>query len=221
MSARRCPQVTLKLATSVDGRIALANGASRWITGPESRAAVHALRASHDAVLTGVGTVLADDPQMTARPDGVPANRQPIRAVADSTLRTPPGCALLLAGSALVFHVRGDPSRAEALERAGATVLSVADDGAGRTDLSDVLQRLGAAGARRVMIEAGGAMAASALRSGLVDRIEWFRAPMFIGGDGLASVAALGLETLADAPIFRRTGVRTVGSDLLETYERS
>lgn len=221
MSARPRPLVTLKLATSLDGRIALASGASRWITGPEAREAVHGLRAGHDAVLTGVGTVLADDPQMTARPGGAPAAKQPIRAIADTALRTPPGCALLKAGPALVFHVRGGASDAAALEQAGATVQAVADGADGRTELAAVLARLADAGAASVMIEAGGAMAASALRGDLVDRIEWFRAPRIIGGDGLASIAAFGLETLADAPMFRRMAVREVGPDLWESYERS
>ncbi|WP_203292377.1 RibD family protein [Maricaulis parjimensis] len=189
MTGAARPRVTLKLATSLDGRIALANGASQWITGPESRAEVHKMRAAHQAILTGIGTVLADDPRMTARPEGG-CERQPDVLVMDSQGRTPSGAALFAeTGRNIVLVPHRDLARAMA-------------------------------GYESVMIEAGAQIAASAIAAGLVDRIEWFRAPMLLGGDGLSVIAALGLETLDAAPIFTRTGVRERGADLQESYER-
>ncbi|MEQ8405302.1 MAG: RibD family protein [Oceanicaulis sp.] len=220
MSAPAGLKVTLKLATSLDGRIALGDGRSKWITGPEAREQVHLMRAGHDAVLTGVGTILADDPQMTARPGGEPAATQPVRAVLDTHLRTPSDAALLKAGPAVIFHVRDDGPAALALAEAGAQLERVSAGSNARVHLPAVLQALAGMGASSVMIEAGGAVAGAALRSGLVDRIEWFRAPKVIGGDGLACIADLGLESLEAAPIFTRTQARPIGADLWETYER-
>lgn len=218
MSGRR-PIVTLKLATSLDGRIALADGRSKWITGPEAREQVHRMRAAHDAVLTGVGTILADDPQMTARPGGETAATQPIRAVLDTHLRTPPDARLFRAGPAVVFHT-GEKGAPPALCDAGARLERVPAGPDGRADLPAALKALSAMGAASVMIEAGGRVAGAALRATLVDRIEWFRAPKLIGGDGAPCVAELGLESLDDATIFTRTQARPIGADLWETYER-
>ncbi|XBQ15852.1 MAG: RibD family protein [Oceanicaulis sp.] len=219
MSEPPRPTVTLKLATSLDGKIALGDGRSKWITGPEAREAVHHMRAAHDAVLTGVGTVLADDPQMTARPGGAPSEHQPLRAVMDSRLRTPADCALLKAGPATLFHAKTDTD-AQALSSNGARLVAVETDGAGRASLTAALRALFEDGVRSLMIEAGGTLAGAAVREGLVDRIEWFRAPTLIGGDGRPCVAALGLESLGAAPIFTRVSVREAGADLWETYER-
>jgi diaminohydroxyphosphoribosylaminopyrimidine deaminase/5-amino-6-(5-phosphoribosylamino)uracil reductase len=189
MSAPARPRVTLKLATSLDGRIALANGASQWITGPESRAEVHRMRAAHAAILTGVGTVLADNPRMTARPEGG-CERQPDVIVMDSRGRTPSEAAVFAdTGRSVTLVPHRDMARA------------IADYDT-------------------VMIEAGAQIAASAIAADLVDRIEWFRAPVVLGGDGLPVIAALGLETLDAAPIFRRTGLRERGADVQESYER-
>lgn len=212
--------VTLKLATSLDGRIALADGRSKWITGPAAREEVHKMRAAHDAVLTGIGTVLADDPQMTARPGGKAAARQPMRAVLDTRLRTPAGAALLKAGPAILYHVSDAGQAALKLTEAGACLERVAAGADGRVNLAAALQHLAGQGARKVIIESGGTLAASALRSNLVDRIEWFRAPKLIGDEGRPCVADLGLESLDAAPIFTRTQARPIGADLWETYER-
>jgi diaminohydroxyphosphoribosylaminopyrimidine deaminase/5-amino-6-(5-phosphoribosylamino)uracil reductase len=208
----------LKLATTLDGRVALADGASKWITGEGARALVHEMRAAHGAVMTGVNTLLIDDAQLTARPGGVTAARQPRRVVMDTRLRCRPDSAFLKAGPAMIVHGPGvQPDR---LEEAGAQCREVALDVSGRADLAAALCMLAQDGIETVMIEAGGALAGAALALGVVDRIEWFRAPMIIGGDGRPCVAALGLERLADAPMFKRTAVREVGDDLLETYER-
>ena len=212
--------VTLKLATSLDGRIALADGRSKWITGSEAREAVHQMRARHDAVLTGVGTVLADDPQMTARPGGAPAAEQPIRADMDSHLRTPSRAAMFSAGPVIIYHSGDAGAAALALSQAGARLERVAAGPDGRVGFAAVLQHLAGEGVLTVMIEAGGALAGAALRSGLVDRIEWFRAPKLIGGEGRPCIAELGLESLDAAPIFTRKKARPIGADLWETYER-
>jgi len=213
-------QVTLKLATSLDGKIATSTGQSQWITGPEARDAVHALRTRYDVILTGIGTVLADDPRLTVRPGGVKAAQQPERAVLDTNLRVLSGAKLFEEGPAIIFHACDDEARANALSAKGARLVRIATGTDGHTDLRAALRYLAAAGHTRVLIEAGGRLAASALKAGLVHRLEWFRAPMIIGGDGLDVFAALGLGNLSSAPQFRRTSVRVIGPDLHESYER-
>lgn len=189
MSSALRPRVTLKLATSLDGKIALADGQSKWITGPESRAEVHRMRAAHEAILTGVGTIIADDPLFTARTDPVP-ERQPDLIVLDRSGRMPMG--------AQVFNA----ANRQVILRAAKTI---------ETAL---------VGYERIMIEAGAQIAAAAIKAGIVDRIEWFRAPKLIGGEGIDVIAGLGLETLDKAPIFQRVGVVERGADLQESYER-
>lgn len=218
MTSRARPTVTLKLATSLDGCIALADGTSQWITGPEARAQVHEMRAAHDAVMTGISTLLADDAELTARPGGVRAPSQPLRIAMDTRLRCRPDSAFLRAGPAMLVHGPGvDPS---ALEAAGADCRQVGLEASGRADFHEALEILTETGVRSLMIEAGGVLAASALSEGIVDRIAWFRAPKILGGDGRSCVAALNLEALDDAPMFSRVSVREVGADLLELYER-
>lgn len=209
-------KVTLKLATSLDGQIALSDGRSQWITGPESRAEVHRLRAAHDCVLTGVGTILSDDPLMTARPGGELSDRQPLRAVMDTQARTPVGSAFVSAGGAIIFHA-GEADAA--LADAGAKLVKMpkADEG---VSFEAVLDWLADGGCETVMIEAGGQIAASAIRSSRVTSIEWFRAPILLGGDGRACIAALGLETLDDPPTFTCTERRRCGRDIWESWER-
>jgi diaminohydroxyphosphoribosylaminopyrimidine deaminase/5-amino-6-(5-phosphoribosylamino)uracil reductase len=213
------PQVTLKLATSLDGRIALSNGVSKWITGPEARGEVHKLRAQHDVMLTGIGTILADNPQLTARPDGMPCATQPRRAVMDSQARTPADGAFVRAGPVTIFHTTETPS--PTLAAAGAKLVRLSPMGEGKACLVEALSWLAGQGAARVMIEAGGTLAASAIAAGVVDRIEWFRAPVLLGGDSIPAIAALGLESLDQPPTFERIRVRECGRDLWESWERS
>ena len=205
------PRVTLKLATSLDARIATASGESQWITGPESRQQGHRLRASHDAILVGVETVLADDPELTVRlPDH--AGPHPLRVVLDSRLRTP-ATAKLASGNTLILT-------ASTLHAVGqAEVVAVAAED-GRPAIAAVLNALTARNIGSVLIEGGGRVAASFLRAGVVDAIEWFRAPILLGGEGRPCVASLALAKLADAPKFRRLGVEPVGDDLWERYAR-
>lgn len=205
-------RVTLKLATSLDGRIATADGESRWITGEAARLEGHRLRAGHDAILVGVETVLKDDPELTARLPGRSVD-QPLRVVLDSRLRTP-GTATLAGENTLIL------TAVEARAVGSAQVRQVeAEDG--RPSIPAVLKALKAAGVDSVLIEGGGQVAAAFLRAGAVDRLEWFRAPILLGGEGRPCVAALALAKLADAPKFRRLGVEPVGDDLWERYERS
>ncbi|WP_292033884.1 MULTISPECIES: bifunctional diaminohydroxyphosphoribosylaminopyrimidine deaminase/5-amino-6-(5-phosphoribosylamino)uracil reductase RibD [unclassified Brevundimonas] len=206
------PRVTLKLATSLDGRIATASGESQWITGPEARQQGHRLRASHDAILVGVETVLADDPELTVRlPDY--AGTHPLRVVLDSRLRTP-ATAKVASGNTLILTTAAPHAIGQA-----ETVAVAADDG--HPAVSAVLEALTARGVTSLLIEGGGRVAASFLQAGVVDAIEWFRAPLLLGGEGRACIASLALAKLADAPKFRRLGVEPVGDDLWERYARS
>ncbi|HKR89218.1 MAG TPA: RibD family protein [Phenylobacterium sp.] len=211
--------VTLKLATSLDGRIATASGQSRWITGERSRQAVHSLRAQHDAVLVGAETALADDPELTVRLPGY-AGPQPARVVLDSRQRLPDGCGLVASARQVPTYVVATTKPAARLLEAGVRVLRAPAVGEDRPELKVVVQALAAEGLHRLFVEGGGQVAASFLRCGLVDAVEWFRAPIVIGGEGRPAVGALAVSGLADAPHFRRTEVRELGEDLWERYER-
>lgn len=204
-------RVTLKLATSLDGRIATASGESQWITGEAARLAGHRLRAAHDAILVGVETVLADDPELTARLPGRPVD-QPLRVVLDSRLRTP-ATARVAGANTLILTAAGPAPVGEAeIEQVEAPD--------GRPAPAAVLAALKRRGVGTLMIEGGGRVAASFIAAGLVDTLEWFRAPILLGGDGRACVAGLALARLSDAPAFRHLAVEPCGDDLWERYER-
>ncbi|MAK59390.1 MAG: riboflavin biosynthesis protein RibD [Ponticaulis sp.] len=215
------PRITLKLATSLDGKIATSTRHSQWITGPESRREVHRMRAAHDAVLTGIGTVLADNPQMTARDVDLP-NGQPARVILDSSLRLPPDAKILKSTGELVmvFHAPSqDYGRISVIQSTGAICVEVGVSEPGLS-LPAVLSALSDRGVQSVMVEAGSSIATSFLKSGLVHRLEWFRAPMIIGNDGLSAIGHLGVSALDDAHKFVRKSVRSVGRDIWETYEK-
>jgi diaminohydroxyphosphoribosylaminopyrimidine deaminase / 5-amino-6-(5-phosphoribosylamino)uracil reductase len=211
------PRVTLKLATSLDGKIATVSGASKWITGPQARARVHQMRAQHDCVLTGIGTVLADDPELTARTDPAPI-RQPVRAILDSAARLPMAARLLASshlGPICAFH---DHDYAGPQTPAAHLKVSRGPDG---LDLDHVLATLVADyQVKSVMVEAGAKVAGSFLRAGLVDDIVWFRAPIIIGADGLSVFGNLGVNALTDALAFACTDIGRSGQDSVETYTR-
>lgn len=213
------PQVTLKIATSMDGRIALGNGVSQWITSSESRARVHQMRAEHDAVLVGVGTVLADDPLLTAR-TVPPPERQPVRIVADSRLRTPSHARLINSqglGKVVLASAGAATGYPDAAMQGGPEIWVVGGDD-GKVSPQRLLDRCAVEGLERIFLEGGGILAASFIKSGLVDTIQWFRAPIMIGGDGLPAVAALGLSEMQDAPRWRTAATERIGDDTLETY---
>lgn len=205
-------RVTLKLATSLDGRIATATGESKWITGEAAREQGHRLRADHGAVLVGVQTVLADDPELTARLPGR-AVKQPLRVVLDSRLRTPETAKL--AGEGTLVLTTSEPRPV-----GGATVEQVEADENGRPAIRAVLKALTGRGVESLLIEGGGRVAASFIAANAADAIEWFRAPILLGGAGRPCVAALEMAKLSEAPRFRRLAVEPVGADLWERYER-
>lgn len=214
------PLLTLKLATSLDGRIATSSGESQWITGAAARARAHLLRAQHDAVLIGSGTALADDPALTCRLPGW-TGRQPIRLVLDARLRLPADGALAAGArqvSVWVVTVAGQDGAA--LRAAGVELIEVAAGADGGVDPAAALAALGARGLTRVLVEGGGRLAAALLRAGLVDELRWFRAPSLIGADGLPGIGELGVADLAQQLEFRRVAVEPVGDDLLESYVR-
>ncbi len=217
------PVVTLKLATTLDGRIALASGESRWITGPEARREAHALRDRHDAILVGSGTVLADDPDLTCRIPGMPRVAM-LRVVADSRLRTPLTARLVAtareAPSWIVTAPGHPPAARAAYQQHGVEILTVATTREGHLEPRALLAELAKRGVTRVLCEGGAALAAALLRADLVDRLAWFHAPAIIGADGRPAAEALHLAALAAMPRFRRIAARAVGADWLTQYQR-
>jgi diaminohydroxyphosphoribosylaminopyrimidine deaminase/5-amino-6-(5-phosphoribosylamino)uracil reductase len=213
------PLVTLKLASTLDGRIATRTGESRWITGPDARRAVHALRARHDAVLVGSGTVLADDPDLTCRLPGA-APLPTVRVVADSRLRTPPRAKLFdNPAPAWVATRAGHPEAAlDALRARGAEIIELPPLDAG-LDPAALLRALAVRGITRVFAEGGAGLAAALLRAGLVDRLAWFHAPAVMGADGRPAAEALPLDLLSEMPKFRRVSAIALGPDLLSEFE--
>jgi diaminohydroxyphosphoribosylaminopyrimidine deaminase / 5-amino-6-(5-phosphoribosylamino)uracil reductase len=214
------PLVTLKLATSLDGRIAMPSGESRWITGPSARSRAHLWRARHDAVMVGIGTVLADDPQLTCRLAGLGAS-SPVRVVVDRQLRIPPTARLVAEAREVPAWVltsrSADPARRETLLGRGAEVIDI-DVGENGLDLEAALAALGDRGITRLLIEGGARLAAALLNARLVDRLAWFQAPLLIGGDGVPAVGALGIAALAEAPAFERISTEAIGADLLTIF---
>lgn len=211
--------ITLKLATSLDGRIATAAGQSRWVTGEASREAVHRLRAAHDAVVVGIETALADDPELTVRLPGYDGP-QPARVVLDSRQRLSPASKLVETARYIPTYVVATTEPDPALVEAGVKIIPVRAIGEDRPELKTVVEALAREGLARLFIEGGGQLAASFVRCGLVDALEWFRAPILIGGEGRPGIGALAVAALAEAPHFRRVEVREVGDDLWERYAR-
>ncbi|MBL8670224.1 MAG: bifunctional diaminohydroxyphosphoribosylaminopyrimidine deaminase/5-amino-6-(5-phosphoribosylamino)uracil reductase RibD [Alphaproteobacteria bacterium] len=221
------PLVTLKLATSLDGRIAASGGDSKWVTGEEARARAHLLRASHDAIAIGTGTALADDPLLTCRLPGL-EERSPLRIVFDSRLRLPPKAAMLAGKPAsrpptwiVTLPERETTPAAAALRAVGAEILPVPAGPDGRIDPAAALQALGARGLTRLLVEGGGELAAALVRGDLVDRIAWFRAPLLLGAEGRAGIGALAVAKVAQAPAFMPAEHMRCGKDVLETYRRT
>ncbi|MBI2236061.1 MAG: bifunctional diaminohydroxyphosphoribosylaminopyrimidine deaminase/5-amino-6-(5-phosphoribosylamino)uracil reductase RibD [Magnetospirillum sp.] len=217
------PLVTLKLASTLDGRIATHAGESRWITGDAARAAGHLLRAEHDVILVGSGTALADNPELTCRLPGL-AEHSPLRAVVDGRLRLPLTSRLVAGASEnptwLVTLEGGDAARIEAYQEAGVEVLEVPAGPEGTVDLHATLEAFAEKGVTRVLAEGGAHLAAALLRADLVDRLVWFRAPSVMGGDGLPAAVAFGVDHLSQIPRFLRMDTRTVGGDMMEVYKR-
>jgi diaminohydroxyphosphoribosylaminopyrimidine deaminase/5-amino-6-(5-phosphoribosylamino)uracil reductase len=213
------PWLTLKLALTLDGRIASASGESRWITGPEARRRVHAMRMRHDAVLVGGGTARADDPALTVRDMG--ATRQPVRIVASRRLDIPtdgPLVATIPEAPLWVLHDPAASGETEAWTRRGARLLPCGTGPDGQLDPSALFAALAAEGLTRVFCEGGGTFAASLLKAGLVDELAVFTAGLALGAEGRPGLGPRHLARLADAHRFRLMSVEAVGSDILHVW---
>jgi diaminohydroxyphosphoribosylaminopyrimidine deaminase / 5-amino-6-(5-phosphoribosylamino)uracil reductase len=217
------PLVTLKLAGSLDMRIATKTGESKWITGETARARAHLIRAAHDAVMVGSGTMLADDPALDVRLAGFDNSRR-VRVVIDGRLRTPLTAKLVRTATTqpswIVHRPDVDRLRAAAFAESGVEMIPLDPGPEGHVPPDAILKALAAKGLTRVMIEGGAHLAGAFLRAGRVDRLAIFRAGRVVGGDGLAAIAGFGVAELAQAPGFRLETLEKIGEDTLETWTR-
>jgi diaminohydroxyphosphoribosylaminopyrimidine deaminase / 5-amino-6-(5-phosphoribosylamino)uracil reductase len=215
------PNVLLKVAVSADGKVALAGRKPTAITGGAARNRVHLIRAMNDAVLTGIGTVLADDPLLTCRLTGM---HSPVRVVLDGTLRLPVTSRLVESARSVplwaVTGEAGSAERAQALTAKGVEVLHVSMSG-GRLELSAVLKLLAGRGITRLMVESGPILATAFLRADLVDEAAVFQAPTSIGPDGIDALDGLPLDAVTRSPRLRLVGTEPIGADTVETFERT
>jgi diaminohydroxyphosphoribosylaminopyrimidine deaminase / 5-amino-6-(5-phosphoribosylamino)uracil reductase len=205
------PWVRLKLAASLDGRTALENGSSQWITGEEARRDAHRLRAASCALLTGIGTVRDDDPQLTVR--HVETSRQPVRVVVDSRLETPAQARVLAGGGTLVFAAVEDPVKRRELEARGAQVVLL-PDASGKVDLAAMMRELGKRGINEVLVEAGFKLNGSLLKAGVVDELVIYFAPHLLGDSARGMFNLPALEELAGRRELAVREMRQVGRDL-------
>ncbi len=215
---RQRPFVTLKLAMTLDGRIATATGESKWITGPQARREVHMQRARHDAVMVGAGTVRADDPSLTVR--DLRITRQPVRVVVSRRLDLPTDCTLTRTANEVpvwLCHCADAKSRFVPWAAAGVTLLPCGVTN-GQVDLASALAQLAENGLTRVFCEGGGTLAASLLHANLVDELIVFSAGMAIGAEGTPGLATMGIDRLAEAPRFELTEVKTLGPDVMTRW---
>lgn len=215
------PALTLKLATSLDGRIATASGDSQWITGPETRAHVHSLRATHDAVMVGAGTARADDPLLTVR--GQDVVQQPVRIVVSRKLDLPTNSKLartIADAPVWLCHGKDAPDESRTTwQKIGATLIEVPLNGR-QLDIPALMQALGAQGLTRVFCEGGGDLAASLLSADVVNQLELHVGGVVIGAEGRPALGAMGLNRLADAPRFSLEKVRQIGDDVVQSWVR-
>jgi diaminohydroxyphosphoribosylaminopyrimidine deaminase/5-amino-6-(5-phosphoribosylamino)uracil reductase len=217
------PLFHLKVAGSLDGRIATASGESKWITGEAARRDGHRLRAIHDAILVGAATAAADDPELTCRLPGL-GGRSPLRIVLDSQARLSPRSKLATSARVtpvwLVCTKTSPADRRDALNKLGVEIVEVESGDDGRIDVAAAGQALGARGLTRVLVEGGGQVAASFLKAGLVDGISSYRAGLILGADGRSAVGGLEFARLGSAPRFRLVSARQLQGDTLETWRR-
>lgn len=217
------PLFHLKMATSLDGRIATASGESKWITGAAARADGQRLRATHDAILVGANTLARDDPELTCRLPGLDAY-SPVRIVLDSRARLSPGSKLALTANRTpvwLICTKAAPSSArEALRAQGVEVIEVASNEQGRVDAAAAARELGRRRLTRVLVEGGGEVAAAFLKAGLVDRVTSYQAGLLLGGDSRSAMGPLALQKLDFAPRFSLVSSRIVDGDVVETWHR-
>ena len=216
------PFVVAKFAMSLDGKIATRTGDSQWITGPDARARVQQMRKELDGILVGIGTALADDPQLTARDDRgepLPVNLQPLRVVVDSDARTPPSARMLRQPGRTLIATAGDPdrSRVAALQDTGAEVIQFPRTD-GRVNLPGLLEYLGQQGLVSLLAEGGGVVLGAMLDARLIDKFAVFLGPMLIGGASARSpIEGVGATTMADVLRLERTATEAIGPDWLIT----
>lgn len=209
------PFVRSKLAMSLDGRTALASGESQWITGEAARRDVHRLRARSSAIVTGIGTVRADDPALTARLGEDADLEQPARVILDSRLRSPVDARIFRqAGRALVLTTAADPLARQSLADAGAEVVEVESDAGGRPEVSAVVRLLGQLEFNEVLFEAGATLNGALLTAGVVDEWVVYLAPCVLGDEARGLFRLPGLARMADRPELAIVDARRVGKDL-------
>lgn len=214
------PWVSMKFATSLDGKIALSNGQSQWITGEASRRFGHVLRARHDAIITGIATVEADNPRLTCRVNGL-ENRSPIRVVIDAGLRIAEDSYLVKTAHdhpLIVVTSSEHIKKQKKLENLGVKFLHLAEDENGHFDLEEVLRKLAHQGINSVMVEAGEGLSTSFLKQHLVDEVFWFRAPVLLGGDAQGVVKPFYYHTLSEAMPWKMVGKRALGKDIMQIF---
>lgn len=216
------PLVTLKIASSMDGRTATHSGESQWITSPMARNRGHLMRAMTDAIMIGSATAIVDDPGLTCRLPGL-TDRSPVRIVADGRLRLPLTAQLVRTAKEapvwiLTLPGGGEPERRKAFIDCGVELIEVKPGPDGMMNMGAALTIFGERGLTRLMVEGGSRLASSLMQAGLVDRIEWFQAPKIIGGDGTPAIAGLGIEKIDDAPGLERTDMIPLGVDSLLSY---
>lgn len=220
---RNRPVVTLKTATSMDGCIATRTGHSQWITGPQARAYGHLLRARHDAILTGIGSVLSDDPKLTCRLPGL-EHCSPHRVIVDNQLKIPIDCELVKSAKRYATTIlTSDHTSMEsrnALIKKGVDVVVCQQDQHEQIDLNAGLQHLSDRGITRLLVEAGSTLTGAFLKNDLVDVIMWFRAPILIGEDGLSAFSSLDVDKLNDVKRYSRLATTRLGDDILDILER-
>ena len=218
------PSFSWKTATSLDGKIATTSGHSKWITEPEARQVGHLLRAKNDAVIIGIGTALADNPDLTCR---LPGCREisPIRIVVDSQLRLPLTHELVLSAHQfetwIITSKKPNTVKATALQNAGVSIFKCDKSSDGYLDIKKMSQTLAEKGLTRVLIEGGAELSSSFLKHDLVDQIYWFRAPKIIGSDGVSAAKHLNILTIKDTRAFTQQGTYDIGPDRLEIYSRN
>lgn len=212
--SKRRPFVTLKIASTADGKIATVTGDSKWITGEKARAQAHRIRAQVDAIVVGAGTVRADDPRLTARPRGREAARQPVRVIISGSLDIPPASKIFdPPGQVLVITSSRNVARARKLESRGAEIVHV-DGSGGEVDLRQALEVLGARGLLHVLIEGGSGLYGSLLELGLVDEVLLYLAPRILG-EGLGWAKLHPRARIADALALENVSVERLGDDVL------
>jgi diaminohydroxyphosphoribosylaminopyrimidine deaminase/5-amino-6-(5-phosphoribosylamino)uracil reductase len=216
------PFVTVKIASSQDARIALKDGTSQWITGADARRYVHELRSRHDVIMTGMGTVRADNPMLNCRLEGV--THHPMRVVLSTESRLDPHSRIAQSANDIpTLCITGnipDPVASAHDSIPGLHIKGVGKDNQGRPDVMNALSVLAKQGMTSVLVEAGGTLLASLMRQELVDRLIWIKAPMIIGGDGIAAIDMLDLSALDDGRGFALAHHQKLGEDVVEIFER-